>query len=67
MASNAHDMDRSVTLPDGVTPAEALFVLRLLARLKLKRFGRLRIAVADGRVVDIEVAEKVDRNVLRTV
>jgi hypothetical protein len=38
----------------------------VLARVKANRFGRLAVTVGDGRVVDIEVSEKVDRSVFRT-
>jgi len=33
--------------------------------LKEHRFGRLTIAMNDGRIVDVEVVEKVDHDVLR--
>lgn len=57
---------RPITLPDGVSEREALFMLAQLVRVKRAGFGRLVVAISDGRVVDIEVIEKVDRNVLKT-
>lgn len=56
----------TVVLPEGITVREAQFLLETLSRVKAKRFGRLVVTVSDGRVVDIEVIEKVDRNVLKT-
>ncbi len=49
-------------LPRGVTPGEARLLLQLLARLKAWKYGRLAVNVRDGRLVDIELVEKVDRN-----
>lgn len=57
----------SVALPSGISEREARFLLGTLARVKACRFGRLHVAVSDGRVVDVEVAEKVDRNLLRNL
>jgi len=42
-------------------------LLDALARLKARRFGRLTVVVSDGRVVDVEVSEKIDHDVLRKV
>jgi hypothetical protein len=66
MSAGTHRLTRSVTVPEGVTLGEALFLLQVLARVKANRFGRLAVTVGDGRVVDIEVSEKVDRSVFRT-
>jgi hypothetical protein len=55
-----------VALPSGVSAEEALFLLRALARLKERRFGRVVIGVSDGRVVEVELTEKVDRSLLQT-
>lgn len=54
-----------VALPEGVSAREAMLLLDVFARLKEHRFGRLTIAMNDGRIVDIEVVEKVDHDVLR--
>jgi hypothetical protein len=54
----------AVAVPQGLSYLEAQFVLDRLRRLKDRRFGRLVIAVSDGRVVDVEVIEKVDREIL---
>jgi hypothetical protein len=54
-----------VTLPEGVSAREAMLVLDVFARLKEHRFGRLTIAVSDGKIVDVEVVEKIDHDVLR--
>ncbi len=35
-----------------------------LTRLKNKRFGRLIVTVSDGRIVGVELQEKVDRRLL---
>jgi hypothetical protein len=59
-----YEQDGGVVLPQGVTFQEAQFLLDRLRRLKSRRFGRLVIAVSDGRVVDVEVIEKVDREIL---
>lgn len=54
-----------VDLPRGLTEREATLVLQTLARLKHHRFGRLTLTVSDGRVVDVELIEKIDHDVLR--
>ena len=56
-----------VTLPSGITAEEALFLLRALGRLKEHRFGRLVMSVSDGRVVEVELTEKIDRKLLQTL
>jgi hypothetical protein len=57
----------AVSLPHGVSDREAMFLLDVLARLKKRRFGRLTLAVSDGRVVDVEVIEKIDHDLLRSL
>jgi len=54
-----------VELPHGVGDREAMLLLDVFARLKERRFGRLTLTVSDGRIVDVEVAEKIDHDVLR--
>jgi hypothetical protein len=54
-----------VDLPHGVSDREARLLLDALARLKEHRFGRLTVMVSDGRVVDVEVSEKIDHDLLR--
>lgn len=54
-----------IVLPEHVSPREALFVLTALARVKKSGFGRLVISVSDGRIVEIELVEKVERNILK--
>ena len=54
-------------LPQGVSDREAVLLLDALARLKKHRFGRLTIIVSDGRVVDVEVSEKIDHYRLRSL
>lgn len=51
-------------LPDGMTAKEAEFLLGVFARLKEKRSGRLEVTVSDGRVVGVELVEKLDRKSL---
>jgi hypothetical protein len=66
-AGTLQSMDQAVdtvALPQGLSDLEAQFVLERLRRLKDRRFGRLVIAVSDSRVVDVEVIEKVDREIL---
>jgi hypothetical protein len=53
--------------PLGVGEQEAELLLGALARVKAGRFGRLIVTVNDGRVVDVEVIEKIDRDVLRAL
>jgi hypothetical protein len=57
----------SFGLPHGVSGREATLLLETLARLKERRFGRLTVTISDGRVVDIEVSEKVDHDLLRNL
>ncbi|MBI4607478.1 MAG: DUF2292 domain-containing protein [Candidatus Rokubacteria bacterium] len=45
---------------------EALFLLGALARVKERKFGRLAVTVSDGRVVDVELTEKIERKVLQS-
>jgi hypothetical protein len=54
-----------VDLPHGVSDWEATLLLDALARLKKHRFGRLTVMVSDGRVIDVEVSEKIDHALLR--
>lgn len=51
----------------GVGGREAEVLLGALARVKAGRFGRLVITVSDGRIVDVEVVEKIDRDRLRSL
>jgi len=44
-----------------------VLLLDALARLKKHRFGRLTIIVSDGRIVDVEVSEKIDHDRLRSL
>ena len=54
-----------VALPEGVSAREAMLLLEVFARLKERRFGRLTLAMSDGKIVDVEVVEKIDHEVLR--
>jgi hypothetical protein len=54
-----------VAVPVRVSDREAMLLLDALARLKEHRFGRLTITVSEGRVVDVEVSEKIDRDLLK--
>ena len=51
----------------GVSDREAALLLEVLVRLKKHGFGRLTVVVSDGRVVDVEVCEKVDHGLLRSL
>jgi len=51
----------------GIGEREADLLLGALARVKARRFGRLIVTVNDGRIVDVEVIEKIDRDVLRAL
>lgn len=46
-------------LPEGVAAGEATLVLEVFARVKRRRFGRVALSVSEGRLVDVEVIEKV--------
>ena len=54
-----------VGLPQGVSNREAMLLLDALARVREGRFGRLTLTISDGRVVDVEMVEKVDHDLLR--
>ena len=58
-------LNSPVDLPNGVSDGEATLLLDALARLKKHGFGRLTVMVSDGRVVDVEVSEKIDHDLLR--
>jgi len=42
-----------------------MLLLDVFARLKARRFGRLTLTISDGRIVDVETAEKMDHDLLR--
>ena len=67
MIARARPRSAVVALPSGITAEEARLLLRALARLKERRFGRLVMSVGDGRVVDVELTEKIDRKLLQTL
>jgi hypothetical protein len=67
MSCTADDPAPTLAIPPGVTEREATLLLGALARVKAQRFGRLVVTVSDARVVDVEVIEKVDRDVLRAL
>ena len=54
-------------LAPGVRDREAQLLLEVFARLKKHGFGRLTVVVSDGRVVDVEVSERVDHRLLRSL
>ena len=56
-----------MAVPVRVSDREAMLLLDALARLKERRFGRLTITVSEGRVVDVEVSEKIDRDLLKGI
>ncbi len=56
-----------IGVPGGISDQEAMLLLDALARLKQHRFGRLTVTVSDGRVVDVEVSEKIHHDVLKRV
>jgi hypothetical protein len=47
-------------LPRGLNAREAVFLLGVFARLKEKGSGRLEVTVSDGRIVDIQLVERLD-------
>ena len=65
-AAMGSDRDES-TSSVGIGEREAELVLGALARVKARRFGRLIVTVNDGRIMDVEVIEKIDRDVLRAL
>lgn len=65
--NSAHQRGSTVVIPEGITAREARYLLEILSRLKAKRFGRVTVTVSDGRLVDVELVEKVDRNVLKAL
>lgn len=67
MSARARPRSAVVALPSGIIAEEALLLLRALARLKERKFGRLVMSVSDGRVVDVELTEKIDRKLLQTL
>jgi hypothetical protein len=67
MAAEREEPTPSSATSSVVRGREAELLLGALARVKARRFGRLIVTVNDGRVVDVEVVEKIDRDVLRAV
>ena len=60
-------LNSAAGLPRGVSDREAMVLLSALSRLKEHRFGRLTVIVSDGRVVDVEVSQKIDHDLLRSL
>ena len=54
-------------LAPGVSDREAQLLLEMFARLKKHGFGRLTVLVSGGRMVDVEISEKVDHRLLRSL
>jgi hypothetical protein len=52
-------------VPAGLGIGEATLLLDLFAQLKARRFGRLEVTVSDGRLMDIELVERLDRKLFR--
>ncbi len=50
-----------IVVPLGLTVDEATLLLELFAQLKARRFGRLEVTVSDGRLMDVELVERLDR------
>lgn len=50
----------SFRLPKVLNAREAVFLLGVFARLKQKGTGRLEVTVSDGRIVDIQLVERLD-------
>lgn len=67
MATATNGSASSGVTPRGIGEREAELLLGALARVKARRFGRLVVTVSDGRIVDVEVIEKIDRDVLRSL
>lgn len=65
MARATNEPTASVAVPRGVGEREAELLLGAVARVKARKFGRVVVTVNDGRVVDVEVIEKLDRDVLK--
>lgn len=51
-------------LPRALNAKEAAFLLGVFARLKEKGSGRLEVTVSDGRIVDVQLVERLDRKTL---
>ena len=67
MASEMDEPIASSASSHRIGEREAQLLLGALARVKARRFGRLIVTVNDGRVVDVEVIEKIDREVLKAL
>lgn len=65
--AESQDSPRNIVLPEGVSRREALVLLTALRRVKKGRFGRIVVTVGDGRIVDVEVTQRVDRDELKTL
>jgi hypothetical protein len=65
----ANDINPSPTqiMPPGLSVDEATFLLDVFVRLKARRFGRLEVTVSDGRLMDVELVERLDRKLFRRV
>jgi predicted NBD/HSP70 family sugar kinase len=48
-------------------PADPQVLLEALARVKKSGLGRLVVSVSDGRIVEIELVEKVNRTLLEAL
>jgi hypothetical protein len=50
-----------IAVPRGLNAREAAFLLDVFAELKFRRFGRLELTVGDGRLMDVEIVQRIDR------
>jgi hypothetical protein len=64
---HGEEESRTTIIPAGVGVGEAQLLLDLFAQLRTRRFGRLEVTVSDGRLMDIELVERVDRRLLRGI
>jgi hypothetical protein len=67
MADDINHSPTPIIVPPGLSVDEATFLLDVFARLKARRFGRLEVTVSDGRLMDIELVERLDRKLFRRV
>jgi len=67
MANDINPSPTQIIVPPGLSVDEATFLLDVFVRLKARRFGRLEVTVSDGRLMDVELVERLDRKLFRRV
>jgi hypothetical protein len=67
MTEDVKTSSTRIVVPRGLSLREAALILDVFAGLKIRRFGRIELTVSDGRLMDVEVVERLDRKLFRAL